>query len=395
MSRLRGTGALAACVLAGAWLVGSTTLAVLGVGLALAAVSARVWRRRVARGLSVERRPPETAPVEGETLVLEADVHGRRGLVGRLVWRDHVGALGRREAPVGADGRAALVLHDVPRGRYRLDPGVLVASDPLGLDRVEIAADRASVMTVRPLVPELRTLFTDTGTWGDGGRRALVRRPSGLEPHGVREYLEGEPLRAVHWPTSARRGELMVRELEDAPRENVAVVLDVDAGSVAGPPGASSLDEAVRAAAGLVRAHALRSRHVLLVIGAPEPVVLRVRSMGRDWELALDALAAAEPSRETSLSELLAPRGVVGAVPELAVVTGRPERVVDALVTRLAAGRSSALVAVDAPTYAGRPPARSSPALLRLAGAGVAIAVVRRGTPIVEALGALRVRAVG
>ncbi len=88
----------------------------------------------------------------------------------------------------------------------------------------------------------------------------------------------------------------MVRELEDAPRESVAVVLDVDAGSIAGPRGASSLDDAVRAAAGLVRAHALRSRHVLLVIGAPEPVVLRVRSVGRDWELALDALAAAEPS---------------------------------------------------------------------------------------------------
>jgi uncharacterized protein (DUF58 family) len=395
MSRLRGTGALAACVLAGAWLVGSTALAVLGVGLALAAVAARAWRRLVARGLSVERRPPETAPVEGETLVLEADVRGRRWLAGRLVWRDHIGMLGRHEAPVGADGRAALVLYDVPRGRYRLDPGVLLASDPLGLDRVEIAADRASVVTVRPLVPELRTLFTDTGTWGDGGRRALVRRPSGLEPHGVREYLEGEPLRAVHWPTSARRGELMVRELEDAPRENVAVVLDVDAGSVAGPPGASSLDDAVRAAAGLVRAHALRSRQVLLVIGAPEPVVLRVRSLGRDWELALDALAAAEPSRETSLRELLAPRGAVGAVPELALITGRPERVADALVTRVAAGRSSALVAVDAPTYAGRPPARSSPALLRLAGAGVALAVLQRGTPVVEALGGLRARAVG
>jgi uncharacterized protein (DUF58 family) len=311
------------------------------------------------------------------------------------VWRDHVGALGERSAPVGADGRAALVLLDVPRGRYRLDPGCLVATDPLGLDRAEIAVDRASVLTVRPLVPELRTLFTDTGTWGDGGRRALARRASGLEPHGVREYLEGEPLRAVHWPTSARRGELMVRELEDAPRESVAVVLDVDAGSIAGPPGASSLDDAVRAAAGLVRAHAQRSRHVLLVIGAPEPVVLRVRSMGRDWELALDSLAAAEPCRETSLGELLAPRSIVGAVPELAVVTGRPESVADALVARVAVGRSSALVAVDAPTYAGGPPARPLPALLRLAGAGVALAVLRRGTPLPEALGSLRARAVG
>ncbi len=76
-------------------------------------------------------------------------------------------------------------------------------------------------------------------------------------------------------------------------------------------------------------------------------------------------------------------------------MTGRPEVVADALVARIAIGRSSALVAVDTPTYAGRPPARPSPTLLRLAGAGVALAVLRRSTPIVEALGALRAKAVG
>jgi uncharacterized protein (DUF58 family) len=395
MSRLRGTGAPALCVLAGAWLVGSTALAVLGVGLALAALAVRSWRRLVTRGLTVERRPLATAPVEGETLVLGADVHGRRWLAGRLVWRDRVGVLGEREATVARDGRSALVVDDVPRGRYRLDPGRLLAGDPLGLGRVEVPVERPSVVTVRPRVPELGALFTDTGTWGDGGRRALARRPSGLEPHGVREYLEGEPLRAVHWPTSARRGELMVRELEDAPRENIAVVLDVDGGSVAGPRGTSSLDDAVRAAAGLVRAHALRSRQVLLVIGGSEPVVQRVRTVGRDWELALDALAAAEPSVNTTLRDLVAPRSAVGAVPELVVVTARPDVVADALVARSAAGRSSALVAVDAPTYAGRPPARTSPALFRLAGAGVAIAVLRSGVPLCEALGRLRARAVG
>ena len=100
----------------------------------------------------------------------------------------------------------------------------------------------------------------------------------------------------------------------------------------------------------------------------PEPVLQRVRGIGPDWELALDALAAAEPAPGTALRELIAPQSAVGRVPELVVVTGRPEVVADALVARAAMGRSSALVAVDAPTYAGRPPARTSPALLRLAG---------------------------
>ena len=135
---------------------------------------------------------------------------------------------------------------------------MLLVDDPLGLSRLELPVPAAGAVLVRPRVPQLGLLFSDAGSRGDGGRRQPVRRPSGLEPHGVREYVEGEPLRAVHWATSARRGQLMVRELEDAPRDSVAVLLDVERSSIAGPPGDSSLDDAVRAAAGLVRAHAAR-----------------------------------------------------------------------------------------------------------------------------------------
>jgi uncharacterized protein (DUF58 family) len=396
VSRLRsGVGLLALCVLAAAWLVGSAAVAVLGTGLALAAVLAHVWKSLVLRGLALERRPLEAPPVEGEALRIEAVLHGRRWLASRIEWRDRLGALGEHVVPVGRGGEARLILERVPRGRYALGPGRLVAHDPFGLVRAEVELDARGSVLVRPRVPELETLFTDAGGWGEGGRELRIRRPSGLEPHGVREYVEGEPLRAVHWPTSARRGELMVRDLEDAPRDGIAVVLDVDAAGVAGPRGASSLDEAVRAAAGITRAHAARSRRALLVIAATEPGVYRIRSLGRDWEDALDALAAAEASRATPLLQLVSPRGVLGTVSELVVVTARPEVVVEPLLARAAVGRSSALVALDAPTYAGRAPSTASPSLLRLAAAGVPLAVVRRGAPLVEALASLRVRAVG
>ena len=395
MSGRVGAGVLAACVLAAAWLVGSTALAVLGIGLTAAALGARLWAMLVTSGLSVERLAVEDAPVEGEALGLEVELRGRRWLASRLEWRDRVGALGERRVNVGRGGRARLVLEDVPRGRYRLGPGRLLLRDPLGLTRLQLVDDRPAAVTVRPRVPELDTLFTDTGAWGEGGRRAAVRRPSGLEPHGVREYVEGEPLRAVHWPTSARRGELMVRELEDAPRDSVAIVLDVDADGVAGERGDSSLDDAVRATAGLVRAHARRSRRVVLVIGTAEPGVHRVRSVGQDWEIALDALAAVEPSRGTRLRELVAARGALATIPDLVVVTGRPEAVVDALLARVAVGRRAALVAVDSPTYAGRRPSAPSTTLLRLAGAGVALAILRHGVPLAEELGVLRARSVG
>ena len=390
-----GVGALAVGVLVAAWALGATALAILGVGLALAAAAARVWTWRVARSLAVVRLPSTAPTVEGEPLRLGVALRGSAWLASRVELRDTVGPLGERRITLARRGTTALVLDRAPRGIYRLGPGRLVVDDPLGLSRVELAVPAGGTVLVRPRVPELATLFSDTGRRGDGGRRRPVRRASGLEPHGVREYVEGEPLRGVHWAVSARRGELMVRELEDAPRDSIAVVLDVERSSVAGPPGDSSLDDAVRAAAGLVRAHATRSREALLVICTPAPETHRVRSLGAEWQHALDALAAVEGVDGTPLRSLITTRGLLGVIAEVVVVTARPEVVADALVARAADGRVTALVAVDAPTYAGRPASGASPELLRLAAAGAPVAVVRHGVPLPEALSHFDVRAVG
>jgi len=390
-----GVGVLAVGVLAAAWAVGATALAILGFGLALAAILARGWTWAVSRSLSVERLPPVAPTVEGEPLALEVVVRGRPWLASRIELRDRIGPLGEQQIALGRNDAAAVVVERAPRGRYALGPGTLLVDDPLGLSRLELPVPAVGAVLVRPRVPQLGLLFSDAGSRGDGGRRQPVRRPSGLEPHGVREYVEGEPLRAVHWATSARRGQLMVRELEDAPRDSVAVLLDVERSSIAGPPGDSSLDDAVRAAAGLVRAHAARSRGAMLVIGTPAPDVHRVRTLGAEWERALDALAGVEGAEGTPLASLVAPRGQLATVAELVVVTARPEQVVDALVARAAGGRIPALVAVDAPTYAGRAASGSTTALLRLAGAGAPVAVLRHGVPLEDSLAGLEERAVG
>jgi hypothetical protein len=69
--------------------------------------------------------------------------------------------------------------------------------------------------------------------------------------------------------------------------------------------------------------------------------------------------------------------------------------VADALVARAAGGRIPALVAVDAPTYARRPPSAPTAALLRLAAAGAPVAVVRHGASLEDVLSGLEERAVG
>ncbi len=288
---------------------------------------------------------------------------------------------------VSAAATRRLALRGVPRGCYTLAPSEIVLEDPLGLERVTVHAGPPLRLTVRPRIVEPAMLFSDGGRREHGGRRARLRSPSGFELHAVREYREGEPLRAVHWASTARRDQLMVKDMDDAPRDDVVVVLDQDPGALAGERGSSSFDAAVRAAGSIVRAHAARGRRVSLLLSGAEPEVVRVRSLERDWAVALDALAAAEPDARVGLASVLAdPRLPAGRAADLVVVTGNPEAVARELCSRPREGRLAALVAVDVPTYAGAGPSPASPALLRAAGAGVSVAVVRAGEDLAAAL---------
>ena len=182
------------------------------------------------------------------------------------------GVLGRRGAVRGvpegsrAPQRCTLELGRLPRGRYAISDAKLVLGDLLGLESVTLPVDgTGETLVVYPRLVELRTLFCDAGRFGGNGRRLLLRRPAGFDFHSVREYTQGESLRRVHWPTTARRGQLMVKELEDTPHDAVAVVLDCDPAAVAGEPPDSSFDAAVRAAGSVLRAYVTRGRRAVLV----------------------------------------------------------------------------------------------------------------------------------
>ena len=117
----------------------------------------------------------------------------------------------------------------------------------------------------------------------------------------------------------------MVKELDDAPRDDLAIVLDQDPDGVAGPVGQSSFDAAVRAAGALALAHVLWNRRVVLVGTAPETEDVRIRAAGHDWELALDALATVEPVEGARVDRALrSPSAAITRAREIVVVTGRP-----------------------------------------------------------------------
>ena len=385
-----GLGALAV-----SWLFGAVAVAVVGVGLVLAGILARLWARYASGGVAVERSLPAGEIVEGDDLVLELRARRLSRLpLGAVSVRQPAGRLGTPELRL-RHSEGVVVLPRAPRGRYVLERLLVSIEDPLGLERVSYATGDRREVLVRPRVPELDVLFSDAGARGTGGARALLRRPSGFELHAVREYQDGEPLRAVHWPSTARRARLMVKELDDAPRDDVVVVLDADPAGVTGEPGSSSFDAAVRAAGAIVRAHAARGRRAALVLTGVDADVVRIRSLDREWPLVLDALSSIEPRPGPPLAVALTDPGTPAArALELVVVTSFAEHAADALATLRHDGRRAALVLVDGPSFvgvvAGRPPASA----LRAVAAGVPVAVVQAGHDLRRALeGALAGRA--
>ena len=201
----------------------------------------------------------------------------------------------------------------------------------------------------------------------------------------MREYEQGESLRKVHWKTTARRGQLMVKELEDAPRDEIAVILDADGSAVV----EDSFDVQVRAAGSILRAHASHARRAVLTVNSLTRPTVRVTSLDGDWLAALAILAEAEPTGIRPVVELLSREGgPASRAVETVVVTARLSgALATKLVQRALAGQGVSIVWVDTASFAARP-TKVEPELLRLQAAGVAVAVLRRGDSLAAVLGA-------
>jgi uncharacterized protein (DUF58 family) len=391
-SRGWATLALGGLCLVVAGVFGSHALYPLGFGLVLAVVSARLWLRLALRRPQVRRRRPVQDLTEGEDAHVELLVEsGSVVPLPAAFAEERPGSLGARTVELRRGGAgsywAEYVLHGVPRGRHAFAPVRISVVDPFGLAEGSTTLREEDALVVYPRLADLGRLFFDGGGVTGDGRRLLLRRPAGFELHSVREHQQGEPLRRVHWPSTARRGALMVKELHDAPREELVVVLDGDSSGPAGEPAGPAFDAAVRATGSIVLAQARRGRRCVLALNTRGRETQTVMSEGPEWHRALELLAAAEPDARFPVTSLLAAgAGSAGRALQLVVVTTRiTPQLADRLVERMLSRRPSALVHVDAASFAGRDAVRE-PALLRLAAAGVPVAVVRRGDDLAEVL---------
>lgn len=257
----RRTVALAGTALA-VWtlgrLLGSPTVHVVAVALALLPIVAGVLARRAAPRIAARRVLSTDRAVPGEriTVDLELEGAGRRAIPFLLVEDRLPSALGGATrlvvTKIPARGRGARRVSyaiDAPRrGRYAIGPLRIEAADPFGFTPVRVDLDLRDELVVTPPVEDL--LGVGGSPFGHAGGAALARRLArgGGEFSLMRPYREGDDLRRIHWPSVARRGELMIRQDEASSRPRAMLHLDTRARAL-GASGGEIFEQAVGAAA--------------------------------------------------------------------------------------------------------------------------------------------------
>ncbi|MER6901773.1 DUF58 domain-containing protein, partial [Amycolatopsis sp. NPDC000740] len=283
-------------------------------------------------------------------------------------------------------------LRPAMRGIQQVGPLRATITDPFGLCEFERELIGHSRLVVVPRVVPLWGLPGGAGAGaGDDGS---VRLHSGQgEPDViVRHYRTGDDMRKVHWRSTARRDEIMVRIEERPWRGGTTVLLDHRAAAHHGSGPTASLEWAVSFAAS-VSLHLRRTGHRVRLV--TEHGVSLADSPGDGGEgydnLVLDALAALQPAHQRDVTlghdpaegqELIAILGTVSA------------ESVHELTRYRARGVRSLAVLLDTPTWAGSASpdhlaaaTKESAELLRGAGWGVVVAGPK--TPMPEVWGLL------
>ena len=168
------------------------------------------------------------------------DVTVRAKRVGR--WGVHGVALEVRDTPLGGEG-----LYEVP----------LLFANPLGIE----------------VVPPSLASFLSSPRGGRSRHVSELGRPANLAGEGdelreLREHVPGDPFRRIAWKASARRGRLLVREMEREERDVLWLVVDASVELWAGKPGTAPLDRVVDEVAMVAVRHLRRGDSVGLVVAA-------------------------------------------------------------------------------------------------------------------------------
>lgn len=269
------------------------------------------------RRIQIDRRLPARS-MAGDPVSIEIELSNNRRLLSSwlanvtdlIVSREErvTGTVMFARVPPRQSRTADYRLRPMRRGRYDLGPLKVSTRFPFGLvERGALFANRSQLL----VYPRLGLL---TSAWRHEERMAAELVPqremsAGVfddEFHGLREFRWGDNPRAIHWQTSARRNEIMVREFYQSRDQNLIVLLDLALSSSADTQAVEQAESALSLAATVCVEHMRQSRDAKLYVAADGTEFFKWEGQARpsNIESMLDTLAVVELSPQPDLARL-------------------------------------------------------------------------------------------
>ncbi len=197
------------------------------------------------------------------------------------------------------------------RGKFALGPWAIRTSDPFGLFQMTRVYSEAEEIIIHPPIHGRLPVPLPTGTSSGQARVRLRSWQATINAATVRSYQPGDPLRWVHWPISAHRDSLHVRQFDQDATGDIWILLDCEAAVQLGSGADGTIEQAVLLGASLAARAIRQNRAVGLAGYGRVPQIVHTSSgQGQQWRI-LRALALLDADGTASLRTALLDLGQI------------------------------------------------------------------------------------
>jgi len=239
------------------------------------------------------------------------------------------------------------------RGHFRIEPLHIRTADPFGFFEAAATVGQAVSVVVYPRLEALPAWRLPSASL-EGSHSAAVRTLQTTPlATSVRPYAPGDSMNRIHWRSTARHGEIQVKEFDLEQTADAWIIVDLERGIQAGQGDESTTEAAVRAAAAIADKALAENRAVGMTVNGARTAFLPADRGGRQHLKVMQLLAAVEADSSTPLVEtLLASVGRLRRGMTAVVITASLDPTwVRPLAALRARGVSCVVVTLDAEAY--------------------------------------------
>ncbi len=191
------------------------------------------------------------------------------------------------------------------RGHFRIEPLHIRTGDPFGFFEASATVGQGVSVIVYPRLEPLPAWRLPAASLEGSHRspeRTLQTTPLATS---IRPYAPGDAMNRIHWRTTARLGEIQVKEFELEQTADAWIILDLQRSIQAGHGDDSTTEVAIRAAASIAHKAIGENRAVGMTVNAARTAHLPADRGGRQHLKVMQLLAAVEADGTAPLMETL------------------------------------------------------------------------------------------